>query len=33
METKKIEEKWQKYIEHDEFYNDNFSKNDDYMLK
>lgn len=28
-----VEEKWQKYIEHDMFYNDNFSKNDDYMLK
>ena len=28
-----VEEKWKKYIEHDPFYNDNFSKNDDYMLK
>lgn len=28
-----VEEKWEKYIEHDPFYNDNFSKNDDYMLK
>lgn len=28
-----VEEKWDKYLKHDKFYNDNFSKNDDYMLK
>ena len=28
-----MKEKWNKYIEHDDFYNDNFSKNEDYMLK
>lgn len=28
-----VEEKWKKYIDHDPFYNDNFSKNDDYMLE
>lgn len=27
-----IEKKWSKYIKHDKFYNDNFSKNNDYML-
>lgn len=28
-----MKDKWNKYMEHDPFYNDNFSKNDDYMLK
>ena len=28
-----IAEKWKKYIEHDEFYNDNFSKDEDYKLR
>lgn len=28
-----MKEKWNKYIEHDEFYNDNFSKDIEYMLK
>lgn len=28
-----IADKWKKYIDHDPFYNDNFSKDHDYMLK
>ncbi len=32
QEYKFIENKWNKYIKHDKFYNDNFSKNNDYML-
>lgn len=28
-----IKDKWEKYLDHDPYYNDNFSKNDDYMLK
>ena len=28
-----VASKWGKYIEHDPYYNDNFSKNEDYMLK
>ena len=28
-----ITNKWDKYIKHDKFYNDNFSKDYDYMLK
>ena len=27
-----IQEKWQKYIDHDPYYNDNFNRNNDYML-
>ncbi len=27
-----IQEKWQKYIDHDPYYNDNYNKNDDYKL-
>lgn len=28
-----INDKWKKYIDEDPYYNKNFSKNDDYMLK
>ena len=27
-----VQNRWQKYIDHDPYYNDNYNKNNDYML-